>query len=61
MASDKQHMLSPEYPEDESEMGNPVESKSTFCSSLMSRVLDRNNLVRALKQVQRNKGAPGVK
>ncbi len=26
----------------------------------MARVLDRNNLVRALKQVQRNKGAPGV-
>ena len=26
----------------------------------MVRVLDRNNLVRALKQVQRNKGAPGV-
>ncbi len=26
----------------------------------MSRVLDRNNLVRALKQVQRNKGAPGI-
>ena len=26
----------------------------------MARALDRNNLVRALKQVQRNKGAPGV-
>ena len=26
----------------------------------MVRVLDRNNLIRALKQVQRNKGAPGV-
>ena len=26
----------------------------------MARVLDRNNLVRGLKQVQRNKGAPGV-
>ena len=26
----------------------------------MVRVLDRNNLVRALKQVQRNKGSPGV-
>lgn len=60
MASDKQLLLSLDNPEDESEMGNPIESKSTFCSSLMSRVLDRNNLVRALKQVQRNKGAPGI-
>ncbi|UTW03918.1 group II intron reverse transcriptase/maturase [Amphritea atlantica] len=29
-------------------------------SSLMAQVLDRNNLVRALKQVRRNKGAAGV-
>lgn len=29
-------------------------------SALMARVLSRDNLVRALRQVQRNKGAPGV-
>ncbi len=44
----------------ESEMGNPIESKSKVCSSLFDRVLDRNNLIRALKQVQRNKGAAGI-
>ena len=60
MASVKQLSLSLENPEGEPETGNPTEPKSTFCSSLMERVLDRNNLVRALKQVQRNKGAPGV-
>jgi len=60
MASVKQLSLSLENPEDEPETGDPIEPKSTFCSSLMVRVLDRNNLVRALKQVQRNKGAPGV-
>uniref|UniRef100_UPI00262E6CF3 group II intron reverse transcriptase/maturase n=1 Tax=uncultured Endozoicomonas sp. TaxID=432652 RepID=UPI00262E6CF3 len=60
MASVKQLSLSLETPEDEPESGDPIEPKSTFCSSLMARVLDRNNLVRALKQVQRNKGAPGV-
>ena len=60
MASVKQLSLSLENPEGEPETGDPTEPKSTFCSSLMVRVLDRNNLVRALKQVQRNKGAPGV-
>ena len=64
MASVKQLSLPLENPEGEPETGDPTEplfiKRSTFCSSLMVRVLDRNNLVRALKQVQRNKGAPGV-
>ena len=60
MASVKQLSLSLENPEGEPETGNPIEPKSTFCPSLMARVLDRNNLVCALKQVQRNKGAAGV-
>ncbi|PJE79999.1 Group II intron-encoded protein LtrA [invertebrate metagenome] len=60
MASVKQRSLSLENPEGELESGDLIEPKSTFCSSLMVRVLDRNNLVRALKQVQRNKGAPGI-
>ena len=41
-------------------MGNRVESNSTLSLSLFDRVLDRDNLLRALKQVQRNKGAAGV-
>lgn len=60
MAPVKQLSLSLRTSEGESEMGNPVEPKSTFCSSLMNHVLDRNNLIRALKQVRRNKGAPGI-
>jgi group II intron reverse transcriptase/maturase len=60
MASVKQLSLSLVKPEDESEMGNLTEPKSTFCSSLIDRVLERNNLLRALKQVRRNKGAPGI-
>jgi group II intron reverse transcriptase/maturase len=42
------------------EMGNPIEPKSTFCSPLFDRVVERNNLHRALNQVRRNKGAPGI-
>ena len=45
---------------DELEMGNPTEPKSTFCLSLFDRVIERNNLLRALKQVRRNKGAVGI-
>lgn len=41
-------------------MGDSTDPKSAFCSSLLNRVLERNNLVRALKQVRRNKGAPGI-
>ena len=60
MAPDKQLTLSLEKPVGESEVGNPIESKSNLCSSLFNRVLERNNLTRALKQVQRNKGAAGI-
>lgn len=60
MAPVKQLSLPLENAEDESEMGNPAEPKSIFCSSLIDRVLERNNLLRALKQVRRNKGAPGI-
>ena len=60
MAPVKQLNLSLGNPEGESGMGDPIEPKSTFCSSLLNRVLERNNLVRALKQVRRNKGAPGI-
>ncbi len=60
MAPVKQLSLSLDSPEGESEMGDSIEPKSTFCSSLINRVLERNNLMRALKQVRRNKGAPGI-
>ncbi len=60
MAPVKQLNLPLGNPEGELEMGDSTEPKSTFCSSLLNRVLERNNLVRALKQVRRNKGAPGI-
>ncbi len=60
MAPVKQIKLPLDDPEGELEMGDSTEPKSTFCSSLLNRVLERNNLVRALKQVRRNKGAPGI-
>ena len=60
MAPVKQLNLSLGNSEGESGMGDPIEPKSIFCSSLLNRVLERNNLVRALKQVRRNKGAPGI-
>lgn len=60
MAPVKQLNLPLGNPEGELEMGDSIEPKSTFCSSLLNRVLERNNLVRALKQVRRNKGAPGI-
>ncbi len=60
MAPVKQLSLSLEQPEGESETGDTSEPKSTFCSSLLNRVLERDNLIRALKQVRRNKGAPGI-
>lgn len=41
-------------------MGDLTEPKSDLCSSLMDRVLERNNLARAFKQVHRNQGAPGI-
>lgn len=60
MAPVKQLSLSQQSAEGESEMGDLVESKSTFCSSLLTDVLERSNLLRAVKQVRRNKGAAGI-
>ena len=57
MAPVKQLSLPLVYPEGESEMGKPTELKSGTCSSLMDRVLDRDNLVRAFKQVRGDAGA----
>lgn len=60
MASVEQRALCLRLAEDEPSTGDRIEPRSTACSSLMARVLDRENLMRALKQVKRNKGAPGV-
>lgn len=37
-----------------------INKEDTPVMSLMARVLERENLKRALKQVIRNKGAPGI-
>lgn len=42
------------------EPGVGVNKEDAPVTSLMARVLERDNLMRALKQVKRNKGAPGV-
>jgi len=60
MAPVKQNNFASVKSEGESGSGNPIESNSKVCSSLFDRVLERNNLIRALKQVQRNKGVAGV-
>lgn len=60
MASVEQLELCLLSAEDELNTGDRIEPRPTACSSLMARVLDSDNLMRALKQVKRNKGAPGV-
>jgi RNA-directed DNA polymerase len=60
MASVEQRELCLPEAEDEPSTGDRIEPRPTACSSLMARVLERDNLVRALKQVKRNKGAPGI-
>lgn len=46
--------------EDELVAGDCTEPRSTRQTSLMAQVLARDNLMRALKKVKRNKGAPGI-
>lgn len=60
MAPDKQLTLPLETLEGESKMGDSIDPKSDVCSSLMERVLAKENLYRAYHQVKRNKGAPGI-
>ena len=49
-----------EVPQDESVSGEHETPESDSLSTLLSRVLERANLQRALKQVRQNKGAPGI-
>jgi RNA-directed DNA polymerase len=60
MASEQQLSLPLERPEDEPVTGKGGAPDSVHPSPLMVRVLSRDNLSRALKQVRRNKGAPGT-
>ena len=46
--------------EDEPCTGKQSPSAFILSSSFMTQVLERENLMRALKQVKRNKGAPGI-
>ena len=46
--------------QDEAEAGERAAAESTQAKALMSRVLERENLQRALKRVRQNKGAPGI-
>ncbi len=60
MASAKQLALPLEFPGDEPVAGKRENLHSVQSSPWMARVLSRDNLNRALKQVRRNKGAPGI-
>mgnify|MGYP001817371046 CR=1 FL=1 len=60
-ASDPQLALPLVMPEEERCVEEPDDTPSKASdSSLMAQVLERENLIRALKQVQRNRGAPGI-
>lgn len=59
-ASVKQRMLPVPTVQDEPVTGERAGPSSPQRVSLMAQLLERENLIRALKQVQRNKGAPGV-
>lgn len=46
--------------QEESRDGDRIESNAHGCSFFMEQVLAKENLIRALNQVTRNKGAPGI-
>lgn len=60
IASDNQPMLAARTAQDEAISGEPGHAESTQPKALLERVLERDNLRRALKQVRQNKGAPGI-
>ena len=60
IVSDQQLRLSLVLPEEERCVEEPEAPLPKTSVSLMAQVLERENLIRALKQVQRNKGAPGL-
>lgn len=59
MASDKPEVGSLRQAVEETSV-NETQHQSQFAESLLAQVLEPENLVRALNQVKRNKGAAGV-
>ena len=59
-ASDPQRKLAAASPPDEPVAGSHEQPESIPPRALLAQVLDRANLQRALKQVRRNQGAPGI-
>jgi len=59
-ASDPRPRLAAALPPDEPVAGSAGQPESIPPRALLAQVLDRANLQRALKQVRRNKGAPGI-
>ena len=59
-ASVKQLELPLALPEEERCVEESANTSSKTRESLMGQVLERENLIRALKQVRRNRGAPGI-
>lgn len=59
-ASDNQRKLAARTAQDEAVAGEPGPAESIQPQALLARVLERGNMQRALKQVRRNKGAPGI-
>jgi len=60
IASVKQLRLPLAVPGEERCVEEPEASSPKTSASLMAQVLERENLIRALRQVRRNKGAPGI-
>ena len=59
-ASDKQGNLPPAKPGDETITGDRKGDTPVSVSQVLERVLERKNMLQALRQVVRNKGGPGV-
>jgi group II intron reverse transcriptase/maturase len=59
-ASDNRRKLAARTAQDEAVPGEPGHAESIPPQALLARVLERENLQRALKQVRWNKGAPGI-
>ena len=60
IASDNRKLSAAGTPLDEVVTGKPDLTESIQPQALLTCVLERSNLQRALKQVRRNKGAPGI-
>jgi group II intron reverse transcriptase/maturase len=59
-ASDNPRNRAAEERRDEAAAGEPIATESTQAQALLSRVLQRENVQRALKRVRQNKGVPGI-